>query len=69
VEGGKFIWRIAIPANTTATVSVPLRGEGAVNEGAAPADTAVGVKFLRREPGYAVYEVGAGAYTFTTDWK
>jgi alpha-L-rhamnosidase len=69
MDGGNFVWRIQIPANTSATVSVPVQGDNVVEEGGAPAETATGVKFLRRDEGYAIYEVGSGSYTFVTDWK
>jgi alpha-L-rhamnosidase len=63
-EGGGFDWQITVPANTTATVYVPA-GEGvAVREGDIPAAEAEGVRFLRREGGALVYEVGAGSYHF-----
>jgi alpha-L-rhamnosidase len=69
IDGSKFAWKIQIPANTTATVSVPVQDDGAVEEGTGPADQAAGVKFLRRDAGYAVYEAGSGTYAFTTPWK
>ncbi len=69
IDGGKLSWKIQVPANSTATVNVPVQNDGAVQEGAVSADKAAGVKFLRRDPGYAVYELGSGSYTFTTAWK
>jgi len=35
-----------------------------VTESGHPASSARGVKFLRIEPGAAIYEVASGAYTF-----
>ena len=69
IDGGKFLWKFQIPANTTATVSVPVQGDGAVEESGGPADKAVGVTSLSRAGGYAVYEVGPGDYSFSTAWK
>ena len=65
LENGRLAYRVEVPANTTATVWVPASGETPVMEGGKPADKADGVKFLRREAGYAVYEIGSGAYAFT----
>ena len=69
IDGGKFLWKLQVPANTTATVSVPVQGDGAVEESGGPADKAVGVKSVSRAGGYAAYEVGPGEYSFSTVWK
>lgn len=69
IDKEKFLWKFQIPANTTATVSVPVQGDGAVEESGGPADKAAGVKSVGREGEYAVYEVGAGDYSFSTAWK
>jgi len=63
IDKGKFLWKFQIPANTTAKVSVPVQGDGVVEESGGPADKAAGVKSVGREGGYAVYEVGAGDYS------
>ncbi|MEI6950790.1 family 78 glycoside hydrolase catalytic domain [Paraflavisolibacter sp. H34] len=59
-------FRFAVPANTTATVSLPARDERSVTEGGLPAARAKGVRFLKMEDGKAVYEVGAGVYNFAS---
>ncbi len=66
LKDGTFDWQITVPANTTATVYVPTPADEQVHEGEAPAAEAEGVRFLRREAGTAVYEVGSGSYRFTT---
>ncbi|HEX9018723.1 MAG TPA: family 78 glycoside hydrolase catalytic domain [Anaerolineaceae bacterium] len=59
LDGDRFDWQIRIPANASATVYVPA-GEGeSVREES-------GITESRREPGYVVYEVGAGSYHFST---
>ena len=63
-EGKKLSMDIVIPANTTATVSVPAQDAATVTESGRPADRAAGVKFLRRESNAAVYAVGSGTYRF-----
>jgi alpha-L-rhamnosidase len=55
-NGKTFDWRIAIPANTTATVYVPATGPGSVEFRGQPA--------TRFEDGRAVYELGSGKYHF-----
>ncbi len=59
-----FTWKVVIPANASAVVYVPTCDPSSVREGDRPARSAEGVKFLRSEPGYAVFEVGSGAYCF-----
>ncbi len=51
-----------IPVNTTAVVYFPSTGNARINGKENPAD--VGVRFLRKENGYLVYEVGSGMYRF-----
>jgi hypothetical protein len=63
-ENGTFRWRVRIPAGATATVFVPAASAGAVKEGAVPAAKAAGLKLVREEPGYAVFEAVSGVYSF-----
>jgi alpha-L-rhamnosidase len=63
-ERGTFDWQITIPANTTATIYVPVTEGTLVSEGSLPAADASGVRFLRREEAAEVYEVAAGEYHF-----
>jgi alpha-L-rhamnosidase len=63
-ERGTFDWQITIPANTTATIYVPVAEGTRVSEGSLPAADASGVRFLRREEAAEVYEVAAGEYHF-----
>jgi alpha-L-rhamnosidase len=64
VAGGNFIWNLTVPANATATVYVPAKDPAAVTESGKRASGARGVKYVRSEPGVAVYEVGSGSYRF-----
>jgi hypothetical protein len=64
-DGKKLTLRVAIPANTTATVFVPARDAASVREGKMPAAQADGVKFLRMENGAAVFAIASGKYEFT----
>ena len=70
IDGGAFVWNVAIPPNTTATVYVPAKDARAVTEQRHPAAEAKGVRFLRMESGSAVYSVGSGAYSFrSASWN
>jgi alpha-L-rhamnosidase len=63
-EGDQFDWQIKIPANTTATVYLPVQNVEAVTESGQPLAGANGVKFLRVEGGRVVVDVQSGAYHF-----
>jgi alpha-L-rhamnosidase len=63
VVNGEFRLTLVIPANTSATLSVPVAREA--KESGKPAAQARGVKFLRAEGGRSVFEVGSGTYRFT----
>ena len=65
-RGNNLQLNIVVPPNTTATVFVPARAAGQVEESRKPAAAADGVKFLRMEKNVAVFEVGSGSYSFTS---
>jgi alpha-L-rhamnosidase len=56
---------VTIPANTTATVSIPVANPAKISEGNGPAATAEGIKLLGAEGGRSLFEVGSGTYQFT----
>ena len=66
LEGNEFKLNVVIPANMTATVSVPATSESDVMEDGLIASNQKGVKFLRMDAGRAVFEVGSGIYKFTS---
>jgi alpha-L-rhamnosidase len=66
-DGAVFTLDVTIPANTTATVWVPIAEGAKITESGRPAPTATGVKFLRAESGAALFEVGSGAYSFRSE--
>ncbi len=63
--GGKFRLSVAIPANTTAEVYVPVKPTAKVFEDGRPADKSEG--FLRMENGCAVFQIKSGKYLFETN--
>jgi len=66
VDPDGFHLSVTIPANATATISLPVSDPGKVTEGRASATTAAGVKSLGAKEGRAVFEVGSGTYQFAT---
>ena len=64
---GKFLLKLAIPANTTATVYLPVTNLKTMTESGRAVGKAPGVKLLRAEPGVAVFAVGSGSYDFTSE--
>jgi hypothetical protein len=60
---GKFVLKVTIPANTTATVYVPSRNGMPVLEGGSVKETP-GVKFLRRDGDLVVLSIESGNYSF-----
>jgi alpha-L-rhamnosidase len=65
-DGANFNWRITVPPNTTATVSVPASDPAAVHESGRPLSAERHVALLSREDGRCVVQLGAGHYEFTS---
>ena len=63
-SGDRFTLKVAIPANTSATVFLPARDGSEVLEGGRPAGQSRGVQHLRRERECAVFAVASGEYVF-----
>ncbi|GAB1452158.1 glycoside hydrolase family 78 protein [Draconibacterium sp.] len=63
-SGDDFELKVAIPANTTATVYVLSADASMVNENGKKITNNKFVKFLRQEESFSVYEVASGEYNF-----
>ncbi len=63
-EGGGLTLDVTLPANTTATVSVPAPAHATVTEGGRPLDGGEGVTPLSRDAHAVVCRVGSGTYRF-----
>ncbi len=63
-SSNNFQWEITIPGNTTATVYIPSTNQANVTENGQKTSLSKGVKFVKMEGQYAVYEVGSGSYSF-----
>jgi hypothetical protein len=61
---GKFVLKVTIPANTTATIFVPAKSQIDVTENGVPAAKNPAVKLLRYDNERAIYAVGSGQYEF-----
>ena len=67
MENGSLKYTAAIPANTTATLYLPVTDENAgVTEGGVSAKSSEGVTFKGYENGCAVFELASGSYSFET---
>lgn len=61
---GAFTLSVTIPANTTASVVLPIADAGSVTEGGLPLDRTPGVRVDRTEGGKTIVAVGSGRYVF-----
>ena len=69
LEGDVFSLSLTIPENTSATVFFPTANHEKVRESGRSCSDVLGVRFLRSEKGYAIYEIGSGRYEFTSIYK
>jgi alpha-L-rhamnosidase len=67
IGDGRLTLSVGIPANTTATVHMPVQ-EGDVREGGDALPEATGVERLRGNEERTVLRVGSGTYEFSTPW-
>lgn len=66
-DGKQLDYECTVPANTTATLRLPVGDEQtAVYESGAAADEAEGVEYVGYDDGCKVYNLGSGHYHFTT---
>ncbi|WP_329296049.1 family 78 glycoside hydrolase catalytic domain [Streptomyces pseudovenezuelae] len=66
VRESEFTHRIAVPANSTATLRIPTSDPGSVREGGTPLSGVSGVTYLSFEDGVASYELPSGRYELTS---
>lgn len=62
----QFKLNVEIPANTSAEIWIPLQYGTEITEGGKPVSTVDGIKLLRKENGYTVFQTGSGTYSFAT---
>ncbi|QOI99399.1 MAG: family 78 glycoside hydrolase catalytic domain [Phycisphaeraceae bacterium] len=66
LDGDRFTLTVRVPANTSATLTLPATPGEAVTESGVPIDRAAGVRVVRHEPGAVVLRLGSGLYEFTS---
>ncbi|MFF7758033.1 family 78 glycoside hydrolase catalytic domain [Streptomyces griseorubiginosus] len=66
VRDSRFTHRIAVPANSTATLRIPTADSDSVCEGRTPLSRVRGVEHLGFESGVASYELPSGRYELTS---
>lgn len=66
VRDSRFTHRIAVPANSTATLRIPTTDPDSVCEGRTPLSRVRGVEHLGFEGGVASYELPSGRYELTS---
>jgi hypothetical protein len=64
-QAGKVSLMVTVPANTTAKVYLPGTNPANIMESEKVASKAFGVKFVAKENGKLIYEVGSGTYRFS----
>ena len=60
-----YAYSVTIPANTSATLRLPIADGLYVYESGQEAELAEGVTYIGTADGYAIYEVGSGSYLFS----
>lgn len=65
LQNGQFVLDVEIPANTTATVYVPVKSGSAVMESGKVVSEQKDIRIVSGEKGQALLEVGSGKYHFT----
>ncbi len=67
LDNNQLLLDVEVPANTTATVYVPVNGDNSiVQEGGKPLSAIADISRGPAEPGYKVLNVGSGSYHFST---
>jgi alpha-L-rhamnosidase len=66
VDGRTFTYRATVPANTMATLYLPVGESKTVKESGKDAGAAKGVAFVGYKDGRAVYKLKSGTYEFTS---
>jgi len=64
IEGNAFVYDVTVPANTTATVTLPAAITGIVSMNAKPLDTSP-IKGLKQAGESVTFSIGSGSYSFS----
>ena len=63
-DDNALLWYVSVPANTTATVHIPISAGTQIFENAIPIEESPGIAFIRKTPETAVYKLQSGSYKF-----
>jgi len=66
-EKNSLQWDMEVPANTTALVYFPTIDSRKIKEGKRTIENSKGIRYVKEDKGYSVFEVGAGTYQFRVD--
>jgi len=66
-EANTLFWKISIPPNSSALVSIPALSSDQVTEGGQKVELSEGIKLLDVNEGFVNLEVGSGDYEFKVD--
>jgi alpha-L-rhamnosidase len=66
---GGLIFEIKVPANTTATVHLPVKLGAVITESGKPLSMAKGIRSLKSEEDEVVFEMGSGSYSISVLYK
>ena len=68
-ENNNLKWDINIPANTKAIIYIPAASADDVKENTNGAASSEGIRFIKMESGNAVFEIGSGNYSFSSNFS
>ncbi|MDP4204110.1 MAG: alpha-L-rhamnosidase C-terminal domain-containing protein, partial [Bacteroidota bacterium] len=63
-ENGKTVYRITVPANTSATLFLKAPDVNRISESGTAVKSAKGIRFLKSDNGKSLFELSAGNYSF-----
>jgi alpha-L-rhamnosidase len=66
IQDQKLILSAEIPANSTATIYIPVSGDNEVFENGQPLSASKNIQVAGKEKGYVLVKVGSGKYEFST---
>lgn len=66
LQDGKLMMHVEIPANTTATVYIPVQATNEVMENGQPLTAVKNIEVVGKEKEYMIVKVGSGKYEFNT---
>jgi alpha-L-rhamnosidase len=69
LQDRKLIFNVEIPANTTATIYIPVQDTNDVMENTQPLTASKAIQVVGNEKGYVVVKIGSGKYEFLTMYK